>query len=612
MKYQGVLSWIGFVCLYCSCSLCVPQGVIATATTAPSVIVVDGVHHGGGRGTPSVYDVVILGSGPAGLTAALFAARAGLYVLVLGSDAGSSLSEAIYLDNFPGFGSLEDGENTTDHPVHSKEDNLLVEDDDEFGGSAWLRHAKRKAMNAGANFAQAGLLASHLKRLPSTPEVPGTFQIDIDAQRNNNNNESRPLNVRSRSVILAMGAMGQRLGLKPLEDELGGKSIHSCAVCDGNSYVDQIVLVVGGGDAAVDAALMLARYAKRVIVVHRRLEFRASHQRNVELLHNTDNIMVVTPFVVKELNVIRGKDNQSESTLTGVLLKNTKTDEEQNVHCDGIFVMIGSKPNTMWLKGIGGPVELQLDSNGYVMIDQNQRNTYSQATTVSGIFVAGEATDQMYRQAITAAAEGAQAAMDAERWLRTQSYATSNDLRNIVEQPQQQIPLQNKATTATQHQRLRVRGSDRAAVTGEHRNLQDEHDQQQHRDMPAITCDLSQVECLHQVVHEHSLVIFSKPRCPQCQQLLETLALEGLSWDHPEVNIINVSKLGTSKANKIRTALKEMTGKKSFPSIFLEGAWVGGEAETRKWHESGKLKNMLVKAGLFGVGEGVNDGLEEL
>jgi len=90
------------------------------------------------------------------------------------------------------------------------------------------------------------------------------------------------------------------------------------------------------------------------------------------------------------------------------------------------------------------------------------------------------------------------------------------------------------------------------------------------------------------------------------------LALEGLSWDHPEVNIINVSKLGTSKANKIRTALKEMTGKKSFPSIFLEGAWVGGEAETRKWHESGKLKNMLVKAGLFGVGEGVNDGLEEL
>jgi len=588
-----------------------------------------------------IYDVLVLGSGPAGLTAALFAARAGLSVLVLGSDAGSSLSEALVLDNFPGFGSYLKDDNINEKNGPSAKE----EEEDEFGGLAWLKLSKRKAMKAGANFAQAGLLASNLQSVSwlSQEENSGggtssIFQIDIDniAPNSKNNHAQRPLHVHGRSVILAMGATGQKLGMDAsLENELWGKSMHSCAVCDGSSYVDQIVVVVGGGDAAVDAALLLARYAKRVIVVHRRLEFRASHQQHVQMLQAMDNIQIATPFVIKEYHVVRRQQGdqktQRQTILTGIRIQNTETNHEQNVRCDGIFVMIGSKPNTEWLllkeNNNNGSTKLglQLDSNGYILLDKSQRNAYSKATAVAGIFVAGEATDQMYRQAITAAAEGAQAAMDAERWLRTQGYSTaSKDARRTLSQQQQQqqaIPLQTIPRPTQDHQSLRGKSSDQeGAATGEQQRKAQEEEPgqqapQQQRETPAITCDVAQVACLDQVVHEHPLVVFSTPRCPQCEALKETLALEGLSGDHPNVNIINVSKLGTSKVKKMRVTLKEMTGRKSFPAVFLGGKWIAGEAQTRIWQKEGKLREMLVEAKVYDVDEAttvVDDGQEEL
>ena len=259
-------------------------------------------------GMEAFFDVAVAGAGPAGLTAALFAARAGLSVLVLGGGSGQ-LSEATALDNFPGF----------------------LDSDDSLKGAEWLTVTRRQAAQAGALFAQAGLLVSRITQNDNN----GMFALELDHDN---------LVVPARSFIIATGATARRLPLSENYDHLWGRQVHSCAICDGSAYQNRRVVVVGGGDAAVDAALLLAtRHNAQVTLVHRRDEFRA--RSSLRLLKETSGVTVLTPFIFQEYVL-----DPSSQKLTGVVVQNVVGDEStQTIACDGVFIMIGSTPNTAFL-----------------------------------------------------------------------------------------------------------------------------------------------------------------------------------------------------------------------------------------------------------------------
>jgi len=235
-----------------------------------------------------VWDVLVAGAGPAGLTAALFAARAGLRVAVLGSDAGA-LAEAPGLANFPGWRGAD-------------------------GGEGWLGDAKAQAVAAGAAFAPPGLLAERLRR-------------DGDAWALDHEDGT----ARARAVVVASGSAPRRLGAAG-EAELWGAGVHSCAVCDGSLYAGRTVLVVGGGDAAVDAACLLARHASRVVVVHRRAELRANNAPALAAMDAAANVEVMTPYVVEAW--------RGQKTLAGAALRHAETGATRDVAADGAFVLI--------------------------------------------------------------------------------------------------------------------------------------------------------------------------------------------------------------------------------------------------------------------------------
>jgi len=496
-----------------------------------------------------VYDIIILGRGPAGLSAALFAARSGLSVLVLGSDAGA-LSQAVTFDNFPSW----QNEDTASRPGRSSASTF--HDESSIGGPGWLAVTRRQADEAGATFAPPGLLATDLGVVHRIDSSFDLFSIHIP---------NSATAYKARSVILATGSSPRKLDL-PNEAALCGKSLHSCALCDGSQYVDKVVMVVGGGDTAIDAALILSRRSTKVYLVHRRDEWKANDVVNIQAVERADNVQALTPYVVKEW-VAGGNDRK----LTSVLLAQVGSSQVRNIQVDGAFVMIGSVPNTKWLQTASS---IALSGDGRVLVGDNLMSS-----SHSGIFAAGEIVDEKYRQAIVAASDGAKAAIEAERWLRSAAPIASGHVAAVVDSGtgiRFSTPLERGDTKSSDINRL-TRHTDDWSEDLHDANPED--------------CDLTNVECIEAVVKRHPVVVFSKPWCPHCRRAIEALGLDGVTKPH----IVDLSQL--AEAQMIQSTLEETTGRRTVPNVFVGGKSIGGGDETTYMQRSGKLKPLLEAAG---------------
>ena len=303
-----------------------------------------------------MQQLVIIGSGPAGLTAALYAARANLSpMLIEGWQSGGQLSTTTEVENFPGF---------------SKG----------IMGPELMKEMRSQAERFGTEFLTGDVSAVDLKGKP--------FRLTIDGEKI----------IETTALIIATGASSIRLGI-PNEARLTGYGVSTCATCDGYFFRGKKLVVVGGGDSAVEEAIFLTKFAQTVYLVHRRDKLRASKIMQDRALKN-DKITFVWNSVIEN---ILGQD-----AVTGVRLKNVVTGESTDLSCDGVFVAIGHRPNTDLFVG-----QLDLDPDGYI------RTSHGTATSVAGVFAAGDVQDKQYRQAITAAGSGCMAAIDAERFLET-------------------------------------------------------------------------------------------------------------------------------------------------------------------------------------------------
>jgi thioredoxin reductase (NADPH) len=305
-----------------------------------------------------VRDLIVIGSGPAGYTAALYAARANLEPLVLkGLDAGGQLMLTTDVENYPGFA-----------------DGIL--------GPELMDQMEKQAARFGAE-----ILAVHVTEV-DLAERP--FTVKAGDQR-----------WLARTIIVATGATARWLDV-PGEAKLRGRGVSACATCDGFFFRDRELVVVGGGDSAMEEATFLTKFASKVTIVHRRHEFRASAIMAERALSNP-KIEVIWNSVVEE---VLGDD-----AVTGVRLRNVETDAVSELRTDGVFMAIGHDPNTSLFRG-----QLELDDAGYVKVAEPRT-----ATDVDGVFAAGDVTDRIYRQAVTAAGQGCKAAIDAERFLEDAS-----------------------------------------------------------------------------------------------------------------------------------------------------------------------------------------------
>jgi thioredoxin reductase (NADPH) len=303
-------------------------------------------------------DVVILGSGPAGLTAALYAARANLHPLVLkGTDAGGQLMLTTDVENYPGF-------------------------PDAVLGPELMERMEKQA----ARF-EAELLHQEASRVDLTSRPFGVWSGDEEW--------------RARTVIIATGATARMLGLES-ERRLLGHGVSTCATCDGFFFRGQELLVVGGGDSAVEEALFLTRFATKVTLVHRRDALRASKIMQ-DRAFDHPKIDFLWDSVIEEV--------VGDGQVAGAKVRNLKTEQTSQVPAGGVFVAIGHTPNTSLFEG-----QLEL-SNGYIVVQEP-----STSTSVEGVFAAGDVVDFVYRQAITAAGMGSKAAIDAERFLEAQGH----------------------------------------------------------------------------------------------------------------------------------------------------------------------------------------------
>jgi len=303
-------------------------------------------------------NVVIIGSGCAGNTAAIYTARANLKPLVVGGhEPGGQLSLTSLVENFPGF----------PEGIHGPE---LVE------------NMKRQAQNFGAEYVHGSVIEADLSRRP--------FRLNIDGEW-----------IETLTVIIASGASARWLGLES-EQKLIGHGVSSCATCDGFFYRGKKVMVVGGGDSAMEEALFLTRFATEVAIVHRRDQFRAS-KIMLERAQAHPKIIFITNTVVDEVYDV------NKGYVTGVKLRNLATGEECIREVDGFFVAIGHIPNTKPFVG-----QVDLDADGYIVSYGGAR------TSVPGVFHAGDVQDRVYRQAITAAGAGCMAALEVERFLEAE------------------------------------------------------------------------------------------------------------------------------------------------------------------------------------------------
>jgi len=300
-----------------------------------------------------MYDVIIIGSGPAGLTAAVYSGRAGLKTLVMaGAVWGGQLMFTTQVENFPGFS-----------------DGILGPD---LIGKIW-----RQAEKFGAELIFEDATAVDFLAKP--------FKI-----------KARDRAYEGRSVIIATGASPKWLSLES-EQRLRGRGVSVCAVCDAAFFRDKRAVVVGGGDTALEEALALSKFARDIKVVHRRNKLRASKVLQ-ERAFNEPKIGFIWNSTVTE---IIGKDK-----VEGARLRNVLSGEESELKCDAVFIAIGHKPNTEIFKG-----QVEMDKDGFITAYDDTK------TSVEGVFVAGEAKDHRYRQAVTAAGEGCKAALDVQRYL---------------------------------------------------------------------------------------------------------------------------------------------------------------------------------------------------
>jgi thioredoxin reductase (NADPH) len=306
---------------------------------------------------PDLYDVIIIGSGPAGYTAAIYASRANLKVVQFqGYQVGGQLMLTSDVENYPGF-----------------EDGLL--------GPEMMEKFEKQAKRFGTEMLLRDVIGVDFSRRP--------FRIVADG---------RDEPYLGRTVIISTGASAMWLGL-PNEQRLQGRGVSACATCDGAFFRDQQVAVVGGGDTAMEEALFLTKFATNVHVVHRRDRLRASKIMQDRALHH--------PKVKFHFDSVI-EDVLGDNAVEGVVVRNVKSGAANDLRVQGLFIAIGHTPNTELFRG-----HVDMDEKGYILQRQHTM------TNVPGVFAAGDVADTRYRQAVTAAGDGCRAAIDAERWLES-------------------------------------------------------------------------------------------------------------------------------------------------------------------------------------------------
>ncbi len=313
--------------------------------------------------TDAIHDVIILGSGPAGLTAAVYAGRANLHPLLVegvveGGPTGGQLTLTTDVENFPGFS-------------------------EGIMGPELIAQMRAQAERFGTSFVTEDVVRAELGSHPFVLETASGVEL------------------RARALIVATGAKPRRLDV-PGEDELWGSGVSACATCDGFFFRDRHVVVVGGGDSAMEEATFLTKFASKVTIVHRREEFRASAIM-IDRARRNERIEYA-------LNATVARVNGADGVVSSVTLEDTVTGEQRDLPCDGMFLAIGHIPNTGLFEGV-----LDTDEEGYLVVEEP-----STRTKVEGVFACGDVMDHTYRQAVTAAGTGCKAAIDAERWLADQ------------------------------------------------------------------------------------------------------------------------------------------------------------------------------------------------
>ena len=304
-----------------------------------------------------MHNVVIIGSGPAGLTAALYTARANLSPLMIeGSQAGGQLTLTTDVENFPGF-------------------------PQGIMGPQLIRDMRAQAERFDTVFQTADVTSVDLSRRP--------FVLTVNDEET----------IQARSLIISTGASANLLGLDS-ESRLLGHGVSTCATCDGFFFRGQPIAVIGGGDSAMEEATFLTKFASHVTIIHRRDKLRASKIMQDKAMNN-EKISFRWNSAVEEM--------LGETVVTGLRLRDSVTNDTATLDCEGVFVAIGHTPNTHIFRG-----QIEMDTNGYI------RTSHGTATSVPGVFAAGDVQDPHYRQAITAAGTGCMAAMDAERFLEAE------------------------------------------------------------------------------------------------------------------------------------------------------------------------------------------------